>query len=118
MTDERPVGEDDLQAFVDGRLAPRRLEAPLVTPRRYGQAYAAIGGLMVLTILVAVVLFTGSGLLGLQLWPSTTFVVEAILMVLFVAFWIVQTVENWNEEAAAEARAAAGRTLRTGRRDR
>lgn len=26
MTDERPVGEDDLQAFVDGRLAPRRLD--------------------------------------------------------------------------------------------
>ena len=97
-------------AFLNGRLAPRRHQAPLVTPRRYGQAYAAIGGLMVLTILVAVVLFTGSGLLGLQLWPSTTFVVEAILMVLFVAFWTVQTVENWREEAAVEAR-------RVGRRD-
>ncbi len=27
MTDERPIGEDDLQAFVDGRLSPRRLDA-------------------------------------------------------------------------------------------
>ena len=27
MTGERPIGEDDLQAFVDGRLAPARLEA-------------------------------------------------------------------------------------------
>jgi anti-sigma factor RsiW len=26
VTDERPVGEDDLQALVDGRLAPRRLD--------------------------------------------------------------------------------------------
>lgn len=26
MTDERPIGEDDLQAFVDGRLAPQRLD--------------------------------------------------------------------------------------------
>jgi len=25
VTDERPIGEDDLQAFVDGRLTPRRL---------------------------------------------------------------------------------------------
>ncbi|MFC4175196.1 anti-sigma factor family protein [Microvirga sp. GCM10011540] len=27
MTDERPIGEDDLQAYVDGRLAPGRLRA-------------------------------------------------------------------------------------------
>lgn len=27
MTGERPIGEDDLQAFVDGRLAPSRREA-------------------------------------------------------------------------------------------
>lgn len=27
MTDERPIGEDDLQAFLDGRLAPGRLRA-------------------------------------------------------------------------------------------
>lgn len=26
MTGERPIGEDDLQAFVDGRLAPARIE--------------------------------------------------------------------------------------------
>lgn len=105
-------------AFLNGRLAPRRQHVPLVAPRRYGQAYAAIGGLMVMTILVAVVLFAGSGLLGLQLLPSTTFIVEAVLMALFVAFWIVQTVENWDEEAAVEARAAAARAVRTGRRDR
>ncbi len=27
MTDDRPIGEDDLQAYVDGRLAPLRLRA-------------------------------------------------------------------------------------------
>lgn len=27
MTDERPIGEDDLQAYLDGRLAPGRLRA-------------------------------------------------------------------------------------------
>jgi len=27
VTDERPIGEDDLQAFVDGRLTPGRLDA-------------------------------------------------------------------------------------------
>ena len=96
-------------AFLNGRLAPRRHHVPLVAPRRYGQAYQLIGSLMVGTILVAVVLFTGSGLIGLRLWPSTTFVIEAVLMVLFVAFWIVQTVENWREEAAVEARSVGPR---------
>ncbi len=27
MTDERPIGEDDLQAYLDGRLVPGRLRA-------------------------------------------------------------------------------------------
>lgn len=92
-------------AFLNGQLAPRRRNVPLVAPQRYGQAYRTIGGLMVLTILTAAVLFSGSSLTGRQLWPSTTFVVEAVLMVLFVVFWTAQTVENWHEEAHEEARA-------------
>lgn len=94
-------------AFLNGQLAPRRRNVPLVAPHRYGQAYRTIGGLMVLTILTAVVLYSGTRLIGLELWSSTTFVLEAVLMVLFVAFWVVQTVENWDEEAAEEARDTA-----------
>lgn len=91
-------------AFLNGRGAPQRLDVPVLRPVRYGQAYAAIGGLMVTTILVAVVLFSGHRLVGLPLAPSTTFVVEAVLLVLFVTFWVLQTAENWDREAVEEQR--------------
>jgi len=102
-------------AFLNGRQAPERLNVPVLPPARYGQAYRAIGGLMAGTILVAVVLFAGNGLIGLRLPFSTTFVVEAVLMVLFVTFWIFQTVENWDEEAVEEQRSRVRRLSGGGR---
>jgi hypothetical protein len=94
-------------AFLNGRQAPQRENVPVLPPVRYGQAYRAIGGLMAATILGAIVLFAGNGLLGLRLWFSTTFIIEAALMVLFVTFWIFQTAENWDEEAVEEQRSRA-----------
>jgi hypothetical protein len=97
-------------AFLNGRQAPGRLNVPVLAPIRYGQAYRAIGGLMVATILVAIVLFAGNTFIGLELWFSTTFLIEAVLLGLFVTFWIFQTAENWDEEAVEEQRTRARRS--------
>lgn len=49
---------------------------------------------------VAVAMLTGGGVI--QLWEiggrNTTFVLEAFELAWFALFWIVQTVENWDEE--------------------
>ncbi len=68
----------------------------------YRHVYRIIGGLMGLTLLAAMVFFwmtrDGSG-------PDFPFifVLEAVSLTLFLAFWVAQTKEFWNEGLPAEA---------------
>jgi hypothetical protein len=54
---------------------------------------------MVLTMVVAGAVYAVAAVSGTRVWFATILVVEAVLLVLFVVFWILQTAENWNEEA-------------------
>jgi hypothetical protein len=65
----------------------------------FSHLYRAISLLMALSAAGAGLLYLVSVWRGTELWPSTIFVVEAALLVLFVAFWVLQTIENWDEEA-------------------
>ncbi len=85
-------------AWVNGRHAPQRVTVRMLSPRRYGHAYRLISVLMVLTILVAAGLHVAATVAGLTLWFATTLVVETLLLLLFVAFWVLQTAENWDRE--------------------
>ncbi|MET0788265.1 MAG: hypothetical protein ABWY33_03390 [Cellulomonas sp.] len=90
-------------AWINGRRAPERGNVRGMTPRGYSGTYKVISLLMVLTIVVAGALYAIAALSGFTLWFATILVVEAILLVLFVVFWILQTAENWNEEAVETA---------------
>lgn len=86
-------------AWINGRRAPERGNVRGMTPHGYAGTYKLISLLMVLTIVVAAALYAVAALSGFTLWFGTILVVEAILLLLFVVFWVLQTVENWNEEA-------------------
>ncbi|MEZ0449354.1 hypothetical protein [Cellulomonas sp. ICMP 17802] len=90
-------------AWINGRRAPERGNVRGMTPHGYAGTYKVISLLMALTIVVAGVLYGGAALTGHKLWFATIFVVEAILLALFVVFWVLQTAENWNEEAVETA---------------
>jgi amino acid permease len=74
-----------------------------MSPSRFAGAYRTLGTLMVTTIVGAGVLLTTVNLAGIELWYATIFLIEAVLLVLFVAFWVLQTAENWDEEAVEDA---------------
>jgi hypothetical protein len=90
-------------AWINGRRAPERGNVRGMSPRGYAGTYKVISLLMGLTMVVAVVLYGAAALSGGTLWFATILVVEAILLVLFVVFWVLQTAENWNEEAVETA---------------
>lgn len=71
------------------RLAgPRQDGSDAVTSAAYERAYRTIVGLMVLAVLVFVPLIVAGRANGL-------FWLEATLIAAFVAFWVLQTIENW-----------------------
>lgn len=84
-------------AVVNARWARARVGVRGLTPSQYSGAYAVIGGAMVLVIGVAVVLFVVKSLAGVTPFQGWIFVVEAALLALFTVFWVLQTVENWEE---------------------
>ncbi len=65
--------------------------------------YRIIGGLMTLALLVALVFHWATRTEPDQSFPLI-FVLEAVLLSLFLAFWVAQTWEFWNEGVPVEAR--------------
>ena len=99
-------------AYLNGRRAPARRDVAVLTPDTYGRAYRTISGLMIATLLLTGLYYAVAALAGVERWFATIAVVESVLLVLFVVFWVLQTVENWNEEAVAE-QAASGEQVAT-----
>ena len=99
-------------AYLNGRRAPARRHVAVMTPSGYGRAYRTISGLMILTLVLTGGYYVVAAAVGTAPWFATILVVEAVLLVLFVVFWILQTAENWREEAVAE-QAASGEHVAT-----
>ncbi|WP_028049047.1 hypothetical protein [Cellulomonas sp. URHD0024] len=74
-----------------------------MSPESYSRAYRLISLFMSVTVVAAGVAGLVGWLRGGQQWPYTLFVVEAVLLVLFVVFWVLQTGENWDEDAVETA---------------
>ena len=75
-------------------------------PERYVRAYGAVAVSMALTLVGIVALHV-----SVPTWEHAIIVVEALLIVEFAIFWLVQTVELWNlpdRRALIAARLAAG----------
>lgn len=99
-------------AYLNGRRAPARRNVTVLTPDEYGRSYRTISGLMILTLVLTGGYLGLTSVTGAEPWFATIAVVEGVLVALFVAFWVLQTAENWNEEAVAE-QAAAGEQVAT-----
>lgn len=84
-------------AVLDAVRVRRRRDVRVLTPYQFSGAYGAIAVGMVGTIAV-------TGLVaGAEAWTpfvapaGWVFVVEAVLLVLFTVFWVLQTAENWED---------------------
>lgn len=99
-------------AFLNGRRAPDRQNVALLTPSGYGRSYRTISALMILTLVLTGLYYGLVAFTPLEPWFATIFTVEAVLLALFVVFWVLQTAENWKEEAVAE-QAASGEKVAT-----
>jgi hypothetical protein len=99
-------------AYLNGRRAPARRHVAVMTPSGYGRAYRTISGLMILTLVLTGCYYAVTAAVGATPWFATIFAVEAVLLVFFVVFWVLQTAENWREEAVAE-QAASGEDVAT-----
>ena len=88
-------------AWINGRGVQARVTARVLSPTRYAQAYRVIAAVMVATLVVAVV---GWALDSAGAWTlpfGWVFVVESILLAAFIVFWLLQTAENWDQEATS-----------------
>ena len=99
-------------AYLNGRRAPARRNVAVLTPDEYGRSYRTISGLMILTLVLTGAYYALTAVTDAAPWFATIAVVEGVLLALFVVFWVLQTAENWNEEAVAE-QAAAGEQVAT-----
>lgn len=66
-----------------------------LAPTQYRLVYGFIAIAMGGVILVAVTMFAGQAWWAWALPTSWLFVVEALLLLLFIGFWLAQTIENW-----------------------
>lgn len=88
-------------AWINGRRVQARVTARVLTPKRYAQAYRVIAAVMVATLVLAVVAWV-LGSTGVLVLPfGWVFVVESILLAAFIVFWLLQTAENWDQEATS-----------------
>ena len=75
-------------------------------PAVYRRAYRAIAVGMSAVILVALLAFGGTYLLGWSMPVQSVFLAEALLLLIFAVFWVLQTIEFWEIGLPAKARAA------------
>lgn len=73
-------------------------------PAVYRTAYRAIALAMTAVMAAGLTALAGSELLGWTLLTQTVFVVEALLLLIFAGFWILQTIEFWEIGLPAKAR--------------
>jgi len=94
-------------AWVNGQRVAARESIGDAASARYRGAYRGIATAMVAAALLTGVAFFLTWWAHVAMPFMTIFVLEAVLLLLFVAFWTLQTVENWDIEASEDDPAAA-----------
>lgn len=84
-------------AVLDAIRVRRRVHVRVLSPRQFSGAYGAIAVAMVGTIAVAGVVAAAEALTAFAAADGWVFLVEAVLLVLFTVFWVLQTAENWED---------------------
>jgi hypothetical protein len=84
-------------AVLDAVRVRRRRDVRVLTPHQFSGAYGAIAVGMVGTVAVAGLVAAAEAWTGLAAFDGWVFVVEAVLLVLFTVFWVLQTAENWED---------------------
>lgn len=92
-------------AYLNGRAVKGRSNVRMMTAKRYSDSYSTISVLMIATLVLTLGLYLVGWVAGFSAPDGTIFVVEAILLVLFLVFWVLQTAENWDEEAVEDTAA-------------
>lgn len=94
-------------AWVNGQRVAARPSISDAASARFRGAYRGIATAMVLAALLTGVAFLLTWWARVAMPFMTIFVIEAVLLLLFVAFWTLQTVENWDIEASEDDPTAA-----------
>jgi hypothetical protein len=84
-------------AVLDAVRVRRRPHVRVLTPHQLSGAYGAIAVGTVGTIVVAGVVAGAEALTTVSAPDGWVFLVEALLLVLFTVFWVLQTAENWED---------------------
>lgn len=84
-------------AVLDAVRVRRRPHVRVLTPHQFSGAYGGIAVGMVGTVLVAGAVAGAEALTSFAAFDGWVFVVEALLLVLFTVFWVLQTAENWED---------------------
>lgn len=84
-------------AVLDAIRVRRRTHVRVLSPRQFSGAYGAIAVAMVGTIAVAGLVAAAEALTTFTAADGWVFLVEAVLLVLFTVFWVLQTAENWED---------------------
>lgn len=90
--DAKPAPADDTSAL-DGAPDHRAVGGALISPETAGVLYAVIALLMFVSFVVA-----GGLHLLLDDWRHGILVIETLLLVEFLFFWLVQTSELWHDD--------------------
>lgn len=84
-------------AVLDAVRVRRRTHVRVLTPNQFSGAYGAVAVGMVGTVVVAGVVAGAQAVTAFRAADGWVFVVEAVLLVLFTVFWVLQTAENWED---------------------
>jgi hypothetical protein len=84
-------------AIISARNAASRRQSSVrgLKPAQYRRVYYAIAVAMYSLIVVAITMFGLQALTDAEMPSAWLFVVESLLLLLFIAFWLAQTAENW-----------------------
>ncbi|MBE1878774.1 hypothetical protein [Myceligenerans pegani] len=77
-----------------------------LSPDRYRRTYRVVAVAMLAVLIVGLGVHFGFRASGWALPPQTLFTVEALLLLLFAVFWVLQTIEFWEIGLPAKARTA------------